>query len=262
MKRFQKKILILATGMMILLAGSCALEGDQKPRLSLFVGIDVSGSFVNSGYYEDSITFLSHYIYAHLNGLGGLEEPNVLFVSSIGGAAPDEPKTFYPIQTFENLSEDQINDKLHELFPKEVQNPYTDFNAFFEQVALTIRNRNLVLRPVSVVMVSDGIPDAPDVVQGANSETDAFRNIDLTPLERLSRNVTLRVLYTDPVTGKNWQTIIPRRRVKIWTQDAEVMTTWNDSTIYIPDEPIAEQERWLEWTSDNVDYGVRARRVD
>lgn len=263
MKRLQRNCLILITGMMILLAGSCSVEGEQEPRLSLFIGVDVSGSFVNSGYYEDSIDFLSHYIYAHLNGLGGLEEPNVLFVSSIGGAAPDEPKTFYPIQTFENLSIDQINDRLHEIFPQEVQNPYTDFNAFFEQIALTIRNRNLVLRPVSVVMVSDGVPDAPDVMQGADDSQEApYRNIDLSPLERLSRNVTLRVLYTDPVTGKFWQTRIPRRRVKIWTQDAEVMVTWNDSTIFMPDTPIAEQERWLEWTDDNVDYGVRARRVD
>lgn len=263
MKRLQRYILISITGLMILIAGSCAMEGEQDPRLSLFIGIDVSGSFVNSGHYEDSINFLAHYIYSHLNGYGDLEEPNVLFVSSIGGAAPDEPKTFYPIQTFQNLSVEQINDKLHELFPKEVQNPFTDFNAFFEQIALTIRNRNLVLRPVSVVMVTDGVPDAPDVTQGSSDSQEApYRNIDLTPLERLSRNITLRVLYTDPVTGKYWQTRIPRRRVKIWTQDAEVMTTWNDSTIYLPDTPIAEQERWLEWTADNVDYGVRSRRVD
>lgn len=262
MKRLQKTFLILFSGLAILLAGSCTIEGEQDPRLSLFIGIDVSGSFVNSGHYEDSINFLAHYIYAHLNGYGELEEPNVLFVSSIGGAAPDEPKTFYPIQTFENLSADQIEDKLHELFPREVQNPFTDYNAFFEQVALTIRNRNLVLRPVSVVMVSDGKPDAPNVQEGADSERDRYRNIDLSPLERLSRNITIRVLYTDPVTGKNWQTLIPRRRVKIWTQDADVMTTWNDSTIYVPDRSIADQERWLDWTADNVDYGVRARRVD
>ncbi|MDX1617522.1 MAG: hypothetical protein R3224_01970 [Balneolaceae bacterium] len=263
MKPLQKRTFqIVISGLMLLLAGSCAMDEEQDPRLSLFIGVDVSGSFVNSGYYEDSINFLSHYIYAHLNGLEELEEPNVLFVSSIGGAAPDEPKTFYPIQTFENLTIEQINEKLHEIFPKEVQNPFTDFNAFFEQIALTIRNRNLVLRPVSVVMVTDGKPDAPNVQEGADSERARYRNIDLSPLERLSRNITVRVLYTDPVTGKNWQTLIPRRRVKIWTQDAEVMTTWNDSTIYVPERPIAEQDRWLEWTADNVDYGVRARRVD
>lgn len=256
MKKSKRYSTLVLACLFLLSIGSCDLEGEQKPRLSLFVGVDVSGSFVNSGHFEDSITFLAHYIYAHLNGLGGLEEPNVLYVSSIGGATPGEPKTFYPIQTFENLSVEEINQKLHEIFPKEKQNPFTDFNAFFEQVALTIRNKNLVLRPVSVVMVSDGVPDIKK-----DGET-AYRSIDLNPLEQLSRNITIRLLYTDPVTGRNWQTQIPRRRVKIWTQDADVMTTWNDSTLYMPEKPIREQDRWLEWTTDNVDFGVRARRVD
>lgn len=256
MKRLYKKVIFVICTILLLLSSGCALEGEQKPRLSLFIGVDISGSFINSGHFNDSLNFLAHYIYAHLNNLGGLEEPNVLYVSSIGGATPGEPKTFYPIQLFENQSVDEIEAKLHEIFPEDRQNPFTDFNAFFEQVALTIRNKNLVLRPVSVVMVSDG---KPDIKKGG--ETD-FRSIDLSPLEQLSRNITIRLLYTDPVTGKNWQTRIPRRRVKIWTQDADVMTTWNDSTIYMPEKAIANQDRWLEWTADNVDFGVRARRVD
>ena len=113
-----------------------------------------------------------------------------------------------------------------------------------------------MLRPVSVVMVSDGVPDIKK-----DGKTD-FRSLELSPLEQLSRNITIRVLYTDPVTGRNWQTKVPRRRVKIWTQDAEVMTTWNDSTIYLPDKPIIEQARWTDWVKDNVDFGVRSRRVD
>lgn len=238
---------------------SCSFDEEQNPRLSLFIGMDISGSFINSGHYDESIDFLAHYIYAHLHGLGELEKPNVLFVSSIGGAEPGEPKTFYPIQTFEERTVEEIRDKLHEIFPKEIQNPFTDFNAFFDQVALTMRNKNLVLRPVSVVMVSDGIPDSPDVKEGNST---VYRNIDLSPLERLSRNITLRLLYTDPTVGKSWQTEIPRRRVKIWTQDADVMTTWNDSTLFKHDQPIREQQRWLDWTADNVNYGVRARRVD
>lgn len=239
-----------------LIFGGCSLETEQKPRLSLFIGVDVSGSYVNSGHFDESISFLANYIYSHLNGMGGLEEPNELFVSSIGGANPGEPKSFYPIHVFENKSVDDIEKKLREYFPKEKQNNLTDFNAFFEQIALTIRNKNLVLRPVSVVMLSDGVPDVQK-----NGETD-FRSIDLSPLEQLSRNITIRLLYTDPVTGKNWQTQIPRRRVKIWTQSADVMTTWNDSTIFMPDSTLAKQDRWLEWTKDNVDFGVRARRVD
>lgn len=254
---FSKQLLLPI--LCLFLATSCGPQGEPKPRLSLFVGVDVSGSFVNSGYFDESLNFLAHYIYAHLNGVQGLEEPNVLFISSIGGSTPDEPKTFYPIHIFQNKSVKEIEKKLHEIFPRDDLNTFTDFNAFFEQIALTIRNKNLVLRPVSVVMISDGIPDSPDVRE--NSETD-YRKVNLHPLEQLSRNVTVRLLYTDPVIGRNWQTRIPRRRVKVWTQDAEVMTTWNDSTIYMPDQPLVEQTRWIDWTKDNVDYGVRARRVD
>ncbi|MEX0722812.1 MAG: hypothetical protein WD357_07415 [Gracilimonas sp.] len=247
------KSLVLIAG--LLLAG-CTTSDEPNPRLSMFIGVDVSGSFINSGHYDNSLEFLSNYIYAHLNGIGEMEVPNVLFVSSIGGANEDEPKTFYPIQTFENRSIPEIEERLRDIFPKEVQNPFTDFNAFFEQIALTIRNKNLILRPVSVVMLSDGIPD---VIR--DGETD-YRSIDLSPLERLSRNITIRVLYTDATTGRNWQTKVPRRRVKVWTQDAEVMTTWNDSTLYNPDVPLRQQDRFVEWIEDNVDFGVRARRVD
>jgi len=255
MSRIKRVAISLLTGLVFIVIG-CSLDAEQKPRLSLFVGVDISGSFINSGYFDESLNFLAHYIYAHLESIDDLEEPNVLFVSSIGGAQPNEPKTFFPIQTFENKSVEEIEERLHDIFPDTVQNPITDFNAFFEQVALTLRNKNLVLRPVSVVMVSDGIPDIKK-----DGETD-FRSLDLSPLEQLSRNITIRVLYTDPVTGRNWQTKVPRRRVKIWTQDAEVMTTWNDSTIYLHDKPIVEQARWTEWVKDNVNFGVRARRVD
>lgn len=248
---------ILLFGALTLL--SCTTSEEPNPRLSLFVGVDVSGSYIDSGHFDNSLEFLSQYIYAHLNGIGELEKPNVLFVSSIGGSENNEPKTFYPIQTFENRSVEEIEEKLHEIFPKEEQNRFTDFNAFFEQIALTIRNKNLLLRPVSVVMLSDGIPDAPDVMRDGTTD---YSSIDFSPLEKLSRNITIRLLYTDATTGRSWQTEVPRRRVKVWTQDANVMTAWNDSTLFIPNKPLKEQDRFIEWVEDNVDFGVRARRVN
>lgn len=256
MQTYRKLTAVACLSLVIVLMAGCSLEGEQEPRLSMFIGVDVSGSYVNSGHFDESISFLANYIYAHLNGLGELEEPNELFISSIGGTEPGESKSFYPIHVFENKSAEEIEKQLRDYFPKEKQNDLTDFNAFFAQIAETIRNKNLVLRPVSVVMLSDGIPDLKK-----NGETD-FRSIKLDALERLSRNVTIRLLYTDPVTGKNWQTNVPRRRVKIWTQTADVMTTWNDSTIFVPDQSLENQDRWLRWTKDNVDFGVRARRVD
>lgn len=222
----------------------------------MFIGVDISGSFVKGGHFDDSINFLAHYLYSHMNGLGGLEQPNALFVGSIGGAKADEVKTFYPIQTFQDKSVEEIEARLREIFPKKKLNPFTDYNAFFEQVAMTVKNRNLVLRPVSIVMLSDGVPDVKK-----NGKTD-FRSLELKPLETISRNVTLRLLYTNAVVGKNWQTRVPRRRVKVWTQDDEVMVTWKDPKIFHPETPIEEQKKYFAWVKDNVDFGVRARRVE
>lgn len=231
------------------------LNPPLKPRLSMFIGLDISGSFLKSKYYEHSIDFLAHYIYAHLRGLGGLEVPNVLFVGPIGGAQSDEAKTLFPIQAFENKNVEEIRKKLSEIFPKKKEDPHTDYNAFFRHVAETVKSKNLVLRPVSVVLISDGRPDFP----GGGKD---YRRIDLMPLENLARNVTVRLLYTSAVTGHEWQTKIPRRRVKIWTQDAEVMALWKDPKILAPGKPLEDQPRFLDWMKDNVDFGVRAKRVD
>ena len=231
-------------------------QAQESPRLSLFVGLDVSGSFMKSGYYDDAINFLARYLYAHLNGIGGLEVPNVLFVGSIGGVTPDQARTLYPIETFQHRSVAEIDAKLRELFPKGRETPITDFNAFVEQVALTVKNRKLVLRPISVVLISDGVPDVPG--EGGTE----YKSIHLRPLETLSRNITVRLLYTSPEVGKEWQTEVPRSRVKVWTQDAAVMVSWKDPRICKPDVPVEDQPSFIAWVKDNVDYGVSARRVD
>ena len=241
----------------VLSLGGCRLKEaifqPPQPRLTLFIGVDISKSFQDSEHYEDSLDFLAHYLYAHLNGLGGLEVPKNLFVGSIGGATVNEPKTFFPRQTFEGKSVPEIREKLHELFPKTISNPFTDFNAFFDQVATTVKNKNLVLRPVSVVMVSDGIPDVGGTRQ--------YDKLNLKPLENLSRNVTLRLIYTDAVVGSDWQKKVHRRKVKLWTQDAVVMSFWKDPKILLPDAPMKNQDKFFEWVRENVDFGVRAKRV-
>lgn len=234
----------------------CDLGKAPTPRLTMFVGVDISGSFMNGSHFDDSIDFLAHYLYAHLNGLQGLEVPHALFVGSIGGAKVNEPKTFHPIQSFQNKSVEEIADNLRQIFPRSTVNPFTDYNAFFEQVALTVKNKNLVLRPISIVMLSDGIPD---LRQEGKSD---FRSISVKPLERLSRSVTIRLLYTNAVVGKDWQTKVKRSRVKVWTQDAEVLVAWKDPKIFIPESTFEKQGRFFDWVKDNVDFGVRARRVD
>ncbi|MGB5894296.1 MAG: hypothetical protein WBG58_08970 [Ignavibacteriaceae bacterium] len=237
---------------------SCGIGSEPKPRLSMFIGVDISGSFINSKYFDDSIDFLAHYINAHLNGYGGLDVPKVLFVGSIGGEKQDEPKTLYPISDFENKSIVEIREQLKKSFPNNKFNPFTDYNAFFDQIARTVRDRNLILKPISIVMISDGIPDVP--TRGKKKAD--FEDIIVKPLELLARNITIRLLYTDAVVGKDWQTKVSRKRVKIWTQDAQVMESWKDPNILLPDTTYESQERFFKWIKDNVDFGVRSRRVD
>ncbi len=253
-----KRLIQISLLIALLLLVQCNFLEQQaeQARLSLFIGVDISGSFMKSGYFDDSLEFLARYIYAHLNGLGGLEKPNVLFVGSIGGATKNEAKTFYPIQTFENKTVEEIEAKLQEIFPKSEVNPFTDYNAFFEQVAVTVKNKNLLMRPVSVVMVSDGIPD---VKKEGNTD---YTSLVLKPMERLARNVTVRLLYTTADVGHSWQTKVRRQRVRLWTQDAKVMIAWKDPGILLPDTALAEQKHFLEWIKDNVDFPVRAHRVN
>jgi hypothetical protein len=74
--------------------------------------------------------------------------------------------------------------------------------------------------------------------------------------------VTVRLLYTDAVTGKDWQTQIPRKRVKIWTQDAAVMVYWKDPAVTVAGKPLAQQEKFFAWIKNNVDFAVRGKRVN
>ncbi len=86
----------------------------------MFVGVDISGSFLKGKYFDDSLNFLAHYLYAHLQGLGGLEQPDEVFVGSIGGSTVGEAKTLYPIQTFEYETLPGIHQKL-KIFPKRIR---------------------------------------------------------------------------------------------------------------------------------------------
>jgi hypothetical protein len=232
-------------------------EKEAGGRLVMFIGVDISGSFKDGRYFDDSIHFLARYIYAHLNGYEGLEVPHSLFVGTIGGDTKEDVKTLFPIQTFQDRSIEQIEAQLYEIFPRKRVNPYTDFNSFFQQVADLVDARKLILKPLSIVLLSDGVPDL-----GGNTRTEKFRNLNLKPLEGLSRNITVRVLYTDAVTAKNWRDEVPRKRVKVWTQDAVVMTEWKDPRTMIPGTPFAKQEKFFAWLKDNVDFSPRLKPVD
>jgi len=241
-------IALLAGG---LLATSAMAQPTPTNRLreSLFVGVDTSGSFVQTGDYGNAMTFLSYYLYGHLNGLGGLSQPRELFVAAIGGKEASEPKAFHPILDFAQIEAD-----LKRWYAP--TDTLTDFNVFFNQVARIAKDRNLVMSPITVLLVTDGVPDVP--VPGVKPGSSAmYRKIDLSSLEYLSRNLTVRVIYPNPKVGELWRTEVPRQRVRLWTTEGEVMKGWR-AQLTAGIEP-GDQARLWKWVRDNVDFRVRLR---
>jgi hypothetical protein len=233
---------------------ACTVQsGERKPRMVLFIGVDASGSFHNSGDYDNSLSFLARYIYGHLNELGGLQKPRDLFVGSIGGRNQGEAKAFHPIHDFEGKGVAEIEAELRSWFPP--TDTLTDFNVFFEQVARITKERNLVLAPITLMIVSDGVPDVTTPVAQEGTQS-LYGGVNLDPLEYLSRNVTIRLTYASPKVGDYWRRYVPHKRVRLWTVEAEVMRGWEGQIQ--PDVDINKQERLWKWVHDNVDYRVRA----
>ena len=236
----------------------CTQEPAQphRPHTTLFIGVDASGSFKNSGYYDNALSFLAHYIYGHLHALGGLDKPQTMFIASVGGKDLREPKSFHPIHDFENKDIPQIEAELRKWFPP--ADRVTDFNPFFAEVARITKERNLVLAPINVMIITDGVPDAAIHGTAAGSQS-LYEKINLKPLEYLSRNVTLRLAYTSPKVGEHWRRHVPRERVRLWTVDGEVMKTWREKLE--PNRDLAEQARFWKWLQDTVDYRVRSTKT-
>lgn len=227
----------------------------RKPKSTLFIGVDASGSFRSSGYYENALSFLAHYIYGHLNELGGLDKPQAMFVASVGGKNMQEPKSFHPIHEFEGKDVLEIEAQLKQWFPP--TDVVTDFNPFFHEVARITKERNLVLAPVNVVIITDGVPDSS--VSGIKAGAqELYEKIDLKPLEYLSRNVTLRLAYVSPKVGEHWRAHVPRHRVRLWTVDAEVMKGWRSHLQ--PGADLQAQVKFWRWLRDNVDFRIRANK--
>jgi hypothetical protein len=233
----------------------CPAGKEPAPRLVQFIGVDISGSFKRSR--KDALEFTAHYIYTHINGLGGAKKPKALFVGSIGGARKNEPKTFYPIENFLYKTLDGIRSELKRIFPKNRNNPFTDYNAFFKQVNSYVLNNKLLMKPISIILLTDGLPDTPK-----KSGRHNYRSFDLKPLERLSRNITVRVLYTSASTGLNWHNKVPRRRVRIWTQDANVMRNWKSRDLLQKNKAFKDQTRFFSWLKKNVDFTAPIRPVE
>jgi hypothetical protein len=248
--RAARLVLAAAMSLAVASAAAAAEENTKAPRSTLFVGIDTSGSFRAA--YDDALTFTAHYIYGHLHELGGLAKPRDLFVTAIGGKDNREPKSFHPIHEFNNKDVAQIEADLKKWFPP--TDTLTDFNVFFEQIARTVKERNLMLAPITVLVVSDGVPD----VRGGTIKSGtpaSYEHIDLSPLDYLSKNVTVRLVYASPKVGDNWRKLVKRDRVRFWAVEYDVMRGWRAQMS--PDTDLPNQGRLWKWVKDNVDYRVR-----
>lgn len=240
-----------------LLLTGCTSSEEAKPRLSLFVGVDVSGSFARTPQFQDSLRFLSYYIYGHLHGIGGLEKVRALYVGSLGGDVANEPKTLYPIQKFERKNVKEIEAELKGLFGKK-GNFLTDFNAFFKNVSVVVQEQNLLITPIAIVIVTDGVPEVAGKKSGKVQKA-SYEKINVSPLEFLARNVTIRVLYPSPIVANAWKLEIPRQRVRIWAVNADVMKGWREQLEKKP--TLKKEKRLWNWIKDIVDLRVRRQKI-
>ncbi len=243
-------------GLLALGLVSCAPPANAPPpRNTLVVGLDISGSFRKSGYFDEAMRYASLYIYAHVNGLGGLKQTTDVFVGSLGGEHVGQPKSFHPVQDLTGKTPEEIEHDLRGWFPED--DPITDFNAFFQRTAVHIKRQNLVLAPLNIVLFSDGVPDFPGA--GRMAAPQLYAKIDVSPIEYLSRNVTIRLLYAQPTVAQNWEKLVPRNRVKIWTQDQNVMTGWHRHEV--SGLAMARQDSLWSWTQQIVDFRVRRGKI-
>ena len=249
MKRAVVGLLALA------LAGCKPPANAPPPRNTLVVGLDISGSFRKSGYFDEAMRYAALYIYGHVNGLGGLKVTTDVFVGSLGGEHVGQPKSFHPVQDLSGKTPAQIEADLRAWFPED--DPITDFNAFFQRTAVDIKRQNLVLAPLNIVLFSDGVPDFPGA--GRLPAPQLYAKIDVSPIEYLSRNVTIRLLYAQPTVAQNWEKLVPRNRVKIWTQDQNVMTGWHRHEV--AGVAMEQQDSLWSWTQQIVDFRVRRGKI-
>jgi hypothetical protein len=247
--------MVLRTALLGLLVTCKPPEHAPPPRSTLVVGLDVSGSFRQTPHFNDALDFAALYIYAHLHGLDGMRQATDIFVGSLGGERPGQPKTFHPIQDLTEKTPQQIEASLRAWFPE--TDPITDFNGFFERLSVHIRRQNLVLAPLNVVMFTDGLPDFPGA--GHLSTEARFARVDMSPLEYLSRSVSVRVLYVRPAVAQHWERMVKRQRVRIWTQDSDVMKGWRRHEI--PGTPLEQQDSLLSWMDKIVDFRVRRGKI-
>lgn len=237
---------------LLFLLFSCQFEQtkNQTQRSTIFVGIDVSGSFTKTKKFKDGMKFLGQYIEGHLKGEGGLSVPVDLYIGGIGGNSKEDPQDFYPVHEFRGLSAKEIESKLNKEFSHQKDN-LTDFNTFFKRIKTMVKQKNLFMAPIDVIMITDGVPEIAGRSKLAIKQ--GYSNINLSPLEYLTRNINIRILYTGPKVGNNWRKYVPTKKIKIWTVEPNVMYGWQGQLTR------HGKVGLYTWVRDNIDLKIRSR---
>jgi hypothetical protein len=248
-----KKITFMPLVLLVLLLTGCNLEESKVKKTTkntLFIGIDVSGSFTRTKRFKDAMDFLGEYIWAHLQNKGRLSVPKDLYVGGIGGNVKEDPQAFFPVHDFIGKTPIEITKKLTKEFANQKDN-LTDFNTYFLRVKSIVKQKNLVLAPISIILITDGVPEIAGNSKSAVKQ--AYSRISVKPLEYLARNISIRILYAGPRVGNNWRTYVPTNRIRIWTVEPEVMYGWKEQK-----KRNGKTALW-NWIADNIDLRIQSR---
>ena len=229
-----------------LLVGACAdppaAAASRRSAPTLFVAVDATGTLAHER-YDDAMAFLAWYVHGRVNGLGGLPVPGDLVVTAVASTSEAPVRS---VEDFVGRSVAEIEADLRAWFPP--GDGPRDFTAFFRRVARTVAERHLVLTPITVLVLTDGVP-------GKRAAASAYREIDLRPLDFLARRITVRLAWTSPPVAERWRSLAQRARVRLWTVDQEVMKSWRAQLA--PDAPPAGQGRLWQWVRETIDVRVR-----
>ncbi len=110
----------------------------------------------------------------------------IYLLARLGEQNPTSQKPFSLFKLLSTEASVRLKQSYEKSSQKKVQNPVTDYNAFFEQISVHVKNKKLVLKPISIVMLSDGIPDAPN-----RDGKQEYRTIKVKALENLARDINL-----------------------------------------------------------------------
>jgi len=131
-----------------------------------------------------------------MHELGGSRNRRDLFVTAIGGKDNNEPKSFHPIHDFNNKDVRQIETDLRKWFPP--TDTLTDFQRVLQQIARTVRSGISSWRPITVIVVSDGVPDVHDgTIEVGLARLPTSRSISV-PSITSRRTFTVRLRLREP----------------------------------------------------------------